>query len=63
MQLYLSAGFSLPAQATYFLICVGDSIGAGITPKPDHVRNISQPGAAIRLWCKETLRFIWQKED
>ena len=29
MQLYLREGFSLPAQASFFLICVGDRAGLG----------------------------------
>ena len=29
MQLYLKVGFSLPAQASFFVICMGDSVEAG----------------------------------
>ena len=32
MQLYIRAGFSSPAQAPFFLICAGDSVGAGYRP-------------------------------
>ena len=32
MQLYLKAGFSLPTQASLFLICAGDSVGSGYRP-------------------------------
>ena len=39
MQLYLRAGFSLPAQASFFLICTGDSTDADyrlhIIPRPE----------------------------
>ena len=39
MQLYIRAGFSLPAQASFFLVCAGDSVGVGyslcIMPRPD----------------------------
>ena len=39
MQIYLRAGFSSPAQASFFLICMGDSAGVGycplIMPRPD----------------------------
>ena len=38
MQLYLKAGFSSPAQASFFFICAGYNVGAGyytrIMPKP-----------------------------
>ena len=38
-QLYLRVSFSLPAQVSFFLICTGDSTGAGygsrIMPRPD----------------------------
>ena len=38
-QLYLWMGFSLPAQALFFLICMGDSTGKGyrlcVMPRPD----------------------------
>ena len=30
MQLYLETNFSSPAQASFFLICTGDSIGTAI---------------------------------
>ena len=33
MQLYLWAGFSSHAQAFFFLICMGDSVGAGYRPR------------------------------
>ena len=40
MQFYLRAGFSLPAQASFFLICTGGSMGAGYHPhviqRPDN---------------------------
>ena len=31
-QLYVRVGFSLPAQASFFLICAGDSAGSGYRP-------------------------------
>ena len=38
-QLYLRAGFSLPTQASFFLICMGDSVGMDycpcVMPKPE----------------------------
>ena len=33
MQLYIRAGFSWPAQASFFLVCAGDSVGAGYHPR------------------------------
>ena len=33
MQLYFREGFSLPTQASFFLICTGDSTGAGFQPR------------------------------
>ena len=33
MQLYFREGFSLPTQASFFLICTGDSTGAGYHPR------------------------------
>ena len=32
-KLYLRAGLSSPVQATFFLICAGDSAGAGYIPR------------------------------
>ena len=44
MQLYLRAGFSPPAKATFFMICTGDSSGAGyclsIMPRPVHEEKL-----------------------
>ena len=38
-QLYIRAGFSSPGQAPFFIICTGDSVGAGyhlrIMPRPE----------------------------
>ena len=38
-QIYIRASFSSPAQASFFLVCVGDSVGAGycprVMPRPD----------------------------
>ena len=41
MQHYIMVGFSSPAQAFFFLVCVGDSVGVGycpcIMPRPEVV--------------------------
>ena len=39
MQVFIRAGFSSPVQASFFLLCAGDSVSAGyhlcIMPRPD----------------------------
>ena len=42
MQLYIKAGFSQPVQASFFLVCVGDSMSTGYRP---HV--MPRPGLQI----------------
>ena len=46
-QLYLSTGFSLPAQASFLLICMGDSTGSGFRP-----RIMPRPASVINLTHK-----------
>ena len=56
MQLYLWAGFSLPAQASFFLICMGDSAGAGyrlrVMPRPDLLMNLKKGYLLKKLLLK-----------
>ena len=50
MHLYLRAGFSSPALASFFLICMGDSKGVGVIPRPAvyHDRHIK---TKIKAYC------------
>ena len=47
MELYIRAGFSLLAQTSFFLICAGDSMGAGY-----HPRIMPRPEVLYLLKCK-----------
>ena len=54
MQLYIRAGFSSPVQASFFLVCMGDSMGMGycphVMPRPDPLHTISKEQYSIWSW-------------
>ena len=60
-QLYLSAGFWSPSQTSFFLICAGDSAGAGycplVLPRPEDL-----PVAASKWIVADILLNIMTKE-
>ena len=59
MQLYIRVGFSLPTQASFFLVCTGDSMGAGyclrVMPRPAmlfavDIALLEQVEGRLELW-------------
>ena len=56
MQLYLRAGFSLPAQASFFLICTGDSTDADY-----HLHIIPRPEVSYFIFYFKKIRYNLQK--
>ena len=53
MWFYLRAGFSLPTQASFFLICVGNSAGTGYylcpMPRPGLTYKLEALGISVEL--------------
>ena len=64
MQLYLRLGFSLLAQASFFLICTGDSTGASYSPRvmtrPEiSIQNTINHLASLAKWLSVHLQTKW----
>ena len=48
MQLYIRMGFSSPVQASFFLVCAADSVGAGYCPD-----DMPRPDKDKKESCKQ----------
>ena len=63
MQIYLRAGFSSPAQDSFFLICAGDSASAGyhlrIMPRPASLEEAIKDYAEADKYAYDAEK-VWQ---